>query len=60
MSDSQTVEVGPDQVGTVRVLVGARPQAGQSGTTPIAFIVKDTATGETATYHGAFLSPPRA
>jgi len=36
----------------------ANPLAGQQGSTPFDFVIKNTSSGETATYRAAFLSPP--
>ena len=56
-AEMQRVEIGPDQVGTVRILVVGMPSPDQAGSTPLNFTVRNTATGETATYRAAFLSP---
>jgi len=57
-AEMQDLTVGPDRVGTFRILVGAVLTPGQHGSTPFDFVIKNTSSGETATYRAAFLSPP--
>ncbi len=49
---------GSDEVSTFRVLVTGQPAALVSGSQPVEFLVRDTATGEHTVYHSTFMGPP--
>jgi cytochrome c oxidase accessory protein FixG len=49
--------VGPDSVGTFRVLVAGQPTALAEGSQAIDFVLRDTMTGEQMTYHSVFMGP---
>jgi cytochrome c oxidase accessory protein FixG len=46
-----------DEVDTFRVLLTARPAALTSGSQPVDFVLRDTATGKQTVYHSAFMGP---
>ncbi len=52
-----TLTVEPDSVGSFRVLVFGRPMRLVDGAQPVTFQVRNTRTGETATYSSVFMGP---
>ena len=49
--------VKADSVGTYRVMVAGDPTTLVDGSQPIDFLLRNTLTGETTTYHSVFMGP---
>ncbi|MEI7711859.1 MAG: cytochrome c oxidase accessory protein CcoG [Rhodospirillales bacterium] len=49
--------VKADAVGTFHVFVSGQPGILRDGSSPIDFVLRDTATGELTTYHSIFMGP---
>jgi cytochrome c oxidase accessory protein FixG len=56
-ADTAVVPVGPDQVGTFRVLVTAAPVALMDGSERVTFVLRNIATGEETRYGSVFMGP---
>jgi len=57
---SQRLAVGPDSIGTFRLLVFGRPTALVDGSQKLQFLLRNVATGEATTYTSVFLGPGEA
>jgi len=56
-ADSLGLMVKSDSIGTFRITVAGQPNRLAEGSQPIDFTLKNTETGEQATYHSQFMGP---
>ena len=56
-TETLTLPVETDSVGTFRVLLFGRPAKLEDGSQPVYFHLRNTTTGETTVYHSVFMGP---